>query len=103
MGHRQQMTPRQLLKFDIDSYKRRLEANKGHNHSYMTEKLYKQLEERGYSVWQFEYDSPSESMAIKKRDELRKEGHYARIISTANRLNIREYELYYKPKKQKSK
>lgn len=103
MGHRQQMTASQLLKFDIDSYKRRLEANKGHNHAYMNDKLYKQLEERGYSVWQFECNLPSESIAVKKRDELRKEGFYARIISIAKKLRIREYKLYYKPKKQKTK
>lgn len=96
MGHRQQMTPKQRLEWDIRSYKLRKEANKGHNHSYMTDELYKQLEKQGYTTWKFEREYPSEGLAIEKRDELRKQGHYARIVSSANKVRIREYELYYK-------
>lgn len=94
MGHRQQMTPAQRSAFDSMSYKRMLEERKGHNHSYMTDKLYSQLEKQGYIA--YESKSMGEGEAIEVRDKLRKEGNFARIISSANRLRIRDYEVYYK-------
>lgn len=96
MGHRQQMTPKQRLEWDTRNYKLRLEAKRGHNHSYMTDELYSQLENKGYKVWKFEIQYPTESQVNEKRDEFRKKGYYARIICSATRLRIRQYELYYK-------
>lgn len=99
MGHRQHMTSKERLEWDSRNYRLRLEANKGHNHSYMTDKLYSQLKNSGYSAFVFDKGTETfESEAVKKRDELRKQGHYARVISSANRLRIRSYEVYFKPR-----
>jgi len=100
MGHRQQMTPKQRLDWDIMQYKARQEATKGHSHSYMNEKVYKQLDKQGYSQYKFSkgYKTSSEHEATIVRDELRKEGNFARIISTANKLRTRNYGVYFKGK-----
>jgi len=104
MGHRQQMTPEQRLEWDIMQYKARLEASKGHSHSYMSYKLYEQLEKQGYVSYNFStsYETSSEYEAIEIRDKLRKEGNFARIVSTANKLRIRTFQVYYKPKSSKT-
>jgi hypothetical protein len=98
MGHRQDMTQEQRLAWDDMQYKARKGAAKGHSHSYMSEKLYKQLQEKGYDSYEFSrgYETSSENEAIEIRDKLRSEGNYARIISTANRLRIRNYSVYFK-------
>ena len=44
MGHRQKMTAEQRLKWDCDNYKKRLEAKKGSNYEYWTDKHDKMLQ-----------------------------------------------------------
>lgn len=48
MGHRQQMSESQMLKWDADYYKRKLEANKGSNFEYWSDKHDKLLENGWY-------------------------------------------------------
>lgn len=103
MGHRQQMTPKQLSQFDSNAYKRRLEANRGHNHSYMTDELYEHLNKVGYCEYVFDGDKSkretiSELQAIEVRDRLRLDGYFARIISSANKIRMRSYQVWFKPK-----
>lgn len=103
MGHRQQMSDKQRLEFDTMRYKRMLEARRGHNHSYMSDVLYEDLNKKGYERYLFNEELKKyvahEEEAIKIRDELRNTGHFARIISSANKLRIREYEVWFKKKK----
>ena len=37
MGHRKQMTDKERLKFDLENYAKRLQANKGSNYEYWNE------------------------------------------------------------------
>jgi len=98
MGHRQKMTPKKRVEWDIMQYKARLDASKGHSHSYMSDKLYEQLEKKGYVSYKFSttHETTSEYEAIAIRDKLRKDGNFARIVSTANKLRIRTFEVYYR-------
>lgn len=99
MNHRQQMNSRQRAEWDSRSYKRMLEEKRGHNHSYMTDKLWNDLHDKGYKRHVFkgsQQETMSELEAIEARDNYRKQGNFARIISTANKLRIRDYEVWYK-------
>lgn len=101
MRHRQLMTREQQIKWDSDNYKKRKEANRGHNFAYLTDELYRYLELKGYS--QVETDNYnntffSEYIAKNKVAELRGLGNYARILCIPNRLRIRDYAVFYKPK-----
>ena len=98
MGHRQKMTRKQRVEWDCMQYKARLNAAKGHSHSYMSNKLFDQLEKRGYVSYKFStnHETTSESEALEIRDKLRRDGNFARIVSTANQLRIRTFEVYYR-------
>jgi hypothetical protein len=105
MGHRQDMTPEQRLQWDCDNYKKRLEANKGSNYEYWSEKHDKMLA-NGWSQFDFrdldqcfELHTRYEDGAKEKVIELRNNGNYARIICVTNRLRIRTYSIIFKPKK----
>ena len=105
MGHRQDMTPEQRLKWDCDNYKKRLEANKGSNYEYWNEK-HDKLIENGWEMVNFrdldqcfEHYTRYENRAKEKVIELRNSGNYARIVCVTNRLRVRTYSVIFKPKK----
>ncbi|KKQ95337.1 MAG: hypothetical protein UT21_C0006G0009 [Candidatus Woesebacteria bacterium GW2011_GWA1_39_11b] len=106
MGHRQKMTPSQLLAFDCENYEMAKNSRRGHNHAYMTEELYARLMKENYTQYIFDGGRRAigwEHKAVEIRNEFRKNGFFAKIISCANRLRIRDYEVWYKPKKTKIK
>lgn len=103
MGHRQQMTDKQRLQWDIQSYKAKLEANKGHNYQYWSENIEKELTNKGYSWFEFdkcEYAIPSELKAKEIVEQLRKDGYYARIIAgyEQNIQHTKMFSITYKKK-----
>lgn len=101
MGHRQQMTDKQRLKWDVMQYKARLSAKRGHNYPYLTDELYKDLERKGYKIATFHNceETTSESIAIDLRNTYRNAGYQSKIVCISNDLRIKTYRVYYKPKK----
>jgi hypothetical protein len=109
MGHRQDMTPEQRLKWDCDNYKKRLEANKGSNYEYWTDKHDKMLE-NGWEQFNFkskcgyiDFSTTYEDDAKEKVIELRSQGNYARIVCVTNRIRIKTYHIIFKTKKSQLK
>ena len=78
-------------------YKALLESRRGHNFQYLTDELYRELEAKGYKE---QLETDSEVSAKDKVSELRKTGHFARIICEANRLRIRKYIVYARLKRE---
>jgi len=74
-------------------YKALLESRRGHNFQYLTDELYMDLLAKGYRQ---ELETGSECNAKEKVSELRKSGHFARIVCEANRLRIRKYLVFCK-------
>lgn len=113
MGHKQDMTSEQRLKWDLKNYKRRLEANKGSNYEYWSEKHENLLEngwdlflitERSTRQWGriFKRNSTSsEEHAKKYVKKLREDGNYARIVCgyDKNIQKIKMFSIIYKPLK----
>lgn len=85
-------------------YKARLQANKGHNYQYFTNELYYELQSKGYksAIFDGEDNTRDENIAIRVRNDYRDAGNYARIVCITNKIRIRTYIVYYKPKKGKS-
>ena len=113
MGHRQDMTPKQRLKWDCENYKRRLESNKGSNYEYWNSKHDKLLKEgwelylivetptRQWSKIFKGFATSSEHHAKKFVEELRANNNYARIVCgyEKNMQRTKMYSIIYKPKK----
>lgn len=102
MGHRQQMTDKERMNWDIMQYNANKAARRGSNYAYMSDEVYHDLQDKGYVEHIFDKGETmtiSEYAAKKAVDELRANGHYARIICQANKLLIRHYSVYYKKKK----
>lgn len=78
-------------------YQALLESRRGHNYAYLTDEIYKDLQAKGYKE---ELETYSEVTAQDKVLELRKTGHFARIICEANRLRIRKYIVYARLKRE---
>ena len=125
MGHRQDMTPEQRLKWDCDNYKKRLDANKGLNFEYWNEK-HEKLLKKGWELFLITETSTRQLSQIKKRhpleltmkqlsktlsttsvdhakkivEQLRSEGNYARIVCgyNMNKLRVKMYSIIYKAK-----
>ncbi len=113
MGHRQDMTPEQRLKWDCDNYKKRLEAKKGSNYEYWNEKHEKMLED-GWQLFLITEtptrqwgkifktrSTSSEHHAKKFVEQLRNGSNYARIVCGYDK-NIQKAKMYsviFKPKK----
>lgn len=77
MGHRQQMTREQLLKWDTMQYKAKLDANKGHNYQYWNDTLEKQYEEGVIKIYDtFTLEEEAKTMV----NELRLAGNFSRIV-----------------------
>lgn len=112
MGHRQNMTDKQKLQWDIDSYKSRLKSNKGHNYQYYTEELEENLFKKGYqwyNILVYPSNPNREDVTIATKIEsyakeivgrLRKEGFYARIICGVKKTVQKEkhFSIIYKKK-----
>lgn len=108
MGHLQNMSDKQRINFLSDGYKRRLEANKGHNFEYWGDKHYKMLEggwslyNKFFSVYEkYKNITYSESIAKEIVNNLRKEGNFARIVCGyhKDKQRIKTYSIIYKSKK----
>jgi hypothetical protein len=113
MGHRQDMTPEQRLKWDLDNYKKRLKANKGSNYEYWNNK-HDELLKNGWCLFLItetstrqwnkifqDYATSSEDHAKKFVEKLRDEGNFARIVCgyEQNIQRVRMYSIIFKPKK----
>lgn len=113
MGHRQDMTPEQRLKWDCDNYKKRLEANKGSSYEYWSEKhdnmlnsgwdlfLITKTPSRQWGKIFKRHSTSSKEHANKFVDKLRDEGNYARIVCGYNKNSqrVKMYSIIFKPKK----
>ena len=106
MGHRQDMTPEQRLKWDTENYKKRLDANKGSNYEYWNNKHEKMLQ-NGWNLFLIaetstrqQYSTFSEEHAKKFVKQLREQNNYARIVCgyNKNRQRIKMFSIIYKPK-----
>jgi hypothetical protein len=109
MGHRQDMTPEQRLKWDIDNYKKRLNANKGSNYEYWNDK-HEKLLQSGWNLFLItktqwnqifnRYSTSSVEHAKKFVEQLRSEGNYARIVCgyDKNKQRVKMYSIIYKAK-----
>jgi hypothetical protein len=111
MGHRQDMTPEQRLKWDTENYKRRLEANKGSNYEYWNDK-HEELLKNGWGLYKMtyksrnsdstyeEYSTPAEDLAKEVVEKLRGENNYARIVCgyDKNKQRVKMYSIIYKKK-----
>jgi hypothetical protein len=107
MGHRQDMTFEQRLKWDTDNYKKRLEANKGSNYEYWNGKHEKMLQ-NGWDLFLIvekattkRYSTSSEEHAKELVQKLREQNNYARIVCgyDMNRQRIKMYSIIFKQKK----
>jgi hypothetical protein len=106
MGHRQNMTPQQRLKWDCDNYKKRLEAKRGSNYEYWNEK-HESMIGNGWQLFNFrnidqcfETYTMYEFEAKEIVSELREKNNYARIVCgyDKNKLRIKVYSIIYKAK-----
>jgi hypothetical protein len=112
MGHRQDMTPEQRLKWDTENYRRKLEANKGSNYEYWNDK-HEDLLKNGWELKKMqytnrrtnttyeEYSTTSEQMAKEEVENLRSNNYHARIVCgyDKNRQRIKMYSVIFKSKK----
>lgn len=107
MGHRQNMTPEQRLKWDTDNYKKKSEAKKGSNYEYWSYK-HKKMLENGWGLFLISktskfkrYSTPFEEHAKKFVNQLREQNNYARIVCgyDKNRQRVRMYSVIFKPVK----
>ena len=106
MGHRQQMTSEQRLKWDLENYQKRLAANKGSNFEYWNEK-HEKLLQSGWNLFLItetptthRYSTSSVEYAKKFVEQLRSEGNYAKIVCgyNKNKQKVRMYSILFKPK-----
>lgn len=103
MNHRQKMTDKQRLEFDLLAYKRKKEAQKGFNFQYYSEELEKDLKNKGYKWYVFSpfmTETKSVLFAKEEVEKLRNSGYYARIICGRTKTPQREkhYSIAYKKK-----
>lgn len=112
MGHRQNMTNQQRLDWDVESYKRKLEANKGSNYEYWSDKHCKMLQNgwdlflitekstrQGNKIFK-SYSTSSENHAKKFVEQLRNNNNYARIVCgyDKNVQRVKMFSIIYKPR-----
>jgi hypothetical protein len=113
MGHRQKMTPEERLNWDMENYKKRLQAKRGSNYEYWNEEKHGKLIENGYVFYKFtrtasrqwnitflKHSTSSEYMAKKVLKELKENGNHARIICgyDKNKQRVKMYSVIYKSK-----
>ena len=112
MGHRQDMTVEERLKWDSENYRKRLEASKGSNYEYWNDK-HEELLKNGWDLYLItekstrqwnkvfkSYSTSSEEHAQKYVKTLRSEGNYARIVCgyDKNRQRVKMYSIIFKSK-----
>lgn len=104
MGHLQKMTNKERMELFSLQYERNKEGRRGNSFPYWTEKLDKELTEKGYVMYQFDRGDrdSTESLEEAKRviDMLRGKGNYGRIICGYNKCvqRIRMFTIYFKPR-----
>ena len=114
MGHRQDMTPEQRLKWDCDNYRKRIESKRGRNYEYWKDEKHNKMLENGWNLYVFTEKSryswgkkmvkhavSSEDYAKLELSKIRKGGNFARIVCgyEQNRQRIKMYSIIFKPKK----
>jgi len=75
-------------------YQATLEARRGDNFTYLTDKVYVDLEIKGYAL--ILEPTMSKVKAVNKAGELRATGHYARVFCESNKLNVRNFQVWAK-------
>lgn len=106
MGHRQQMTNEQRIAWDANSYKLRLEANKGKGTSYLNDNQLQDLMKKGYQYYFFDNGKTDTNFLFSAQDkvkELRSLGNFARIVvnSCYNIRGGQTYSVIWRGKKNK--
>ena len=95
------MNESQRLKWDVESYERKLEANRGSNFEYWSEKHDKMLK-NGWDLFLIKnkFSTPSELHAKEVVNDLRLKNNYSRIICgyDKNVQRIKMYSVIFKPK-----
>jgi hypothetical protein len=95
------MNESQRLKWNVESYERKLEANRGSNFEYWSEKHDKMLK-NGWDLFLIEnkFSTPSELHAKEVVNDLRLKNNYSRIICgyDKNVQRIKMYSVIFKPK-----
>lgn len=108
MGHRQDMTKEQRREWDSRSYRRAMEARRGHSFEYWNDDKHEEMLKNGWSLYQFSskpmtewFSTISEKSAKEVVAKLRSEGNYARIVCgyNKNRQRTKMHSVIYKPKK----
>ena len=83
MGHIQKMTDHQRFEFLSQKYKATKEARRGVNGTYLNEKSFNDLMEKGYRYYVFEngkIEVPFRHVAQEQVEEMRNNGCFARVI-----------------------
>lgn len=75
-------------------YQARLEAARGNTFAYLTDKVYADLESKGYEM--VLEPTMSQAVAVAKAQELRATGHFARVFCESNKLNVRNFQVWAK-------
>lgn len=107
MNHRQKMTEKQRIEFDLMQYKNRKESMKGHNYEYWNEKHSILIYKKGWRIYN-EFNgitsTTSELIAKEAVNKLRDNGFYARIICGYEKCvqRIKHYSIIYKQRRARS-
>jgi hypothetical protein len=110
MEHRQDMTPKQRHVLNDMQYKARLQAKRGHNHTYWSDDKHDKLFELGWKMYKFpinhrgkitESDSTmSENIAVETQKQLITDGYLAKLFCgyDKNIQRIKTFSILYKLK-----
>jgi len=110
MGHRQDMTPKQKLEWDMMQYKAALEARRGHNFTYWDDSKHDKLLQNGWQFYNFptnyggkiseSVSTSSELTAKETKESLIADGYLARIFCgyDKNVQRIKMFSIIYKLK-----
>jgi hypothetical protein len=88
MGHVQEMTEDQKRRFFADKYQKLKESRRGDSFEYWNDEKHGLMLENGWALWDFA--TLSVLQAKEKVVELRKSGHYARIVCGYQKSKQRE-------------
>ena len=106
MGYKQNMTDKKRSELNAYQYTRMLEERRVHIYPYLTSEYHEKLEKLGYNFHLFKdsYKSmvtSSEDVAQEIKKEYIESNHYAKIVCVTNKIRIKEYSVWFKPKKTK--
>jgi hypothetical protein len=90
MGHRQKMTDKQRLDWDVMQYKARRDAMRGHHYPYWDDEKYKD--------WEIAKTTVSEYYALKLRDEMKLIHKKVKIVCGYEKTvqRVKHYTIIYK-------